>query len=146
MVDDADDVAEGFGVPQMVNHFVDVFRPRRCPPARCHRLGHLLDARLTGRTAERAYPRLDLRTQMRLCYAAVLGGYQQSQQKINTNLGGEWNDRSSSTSAAFRAARFARIVSAMVGGRFSSSLSPSGRVPKMCLSQRRHEINRESNK
>ena len=113
MVDDADDVAEGFGVPQMVNHFVDVFRPRpclrpcRCPPARRHRLGHLLDTRLTDRTAERVYPRLDLRTQMHLCYAAVLGGYQQSQQKINTNVGGEWNDRSSSASAAFQAARFA---------------------------------------
>ena len=61
MVDDADDVAEGFGVPRMVNHFVDVFRPRpclrpcRCPPARRHRLGHLLDTRLTDRTAERVY-------------------------------------------------------------------------------------------
>ena len=95
MVDEhADDVAEGFGVLQTVNHFVDVFcshpclRPRWCPPAHRHRLGHLLDARLTDQTAERVYPRLlDLRTRMCLCYAAVLGGYQQSQQRIN--VGGE---------------------------------------------------------
>jgi hypothetical protein len=60
MVDDADDVAKGFGVPQMVNYFVDVFRPCprpclcscQCPPARCHCFGHLLDAHLTGQTAE----------------------------------------------------------------------------------------------
>ena len=86
MVDEhADDVAEGFGVPRMVNHCVDVFRPRprprlrpcpRPPPPR-HRLGHLLDARLADRTAGSVYPRLGLRA--RLCYVAVLGGYQQSQ-------------------------------------------------------------------
>jgi hypothetical protein len=61
----ADDVAEGFGVPRMVNHFVDVFRPRRHPPPPRHRLGHLLDARLTNRTAESVHPQLGLR--MRLC-------------------------------------------------------------------------------
>jgi len=87
MVDDADDVAEGFGVPQMVNRFVDVFgprprlrlrpRPRPRPRPRRHRLGYFLDARLTDRTAGGVYPRLGLRP--RLCYVAVLGGYQQSQ-------------------------------------------------------------------
>ena len=100
MVDDADDVAEGFGVPQMVNHFVDIFHtypcPHHClhphPPARRHHLGHLLDAHLTDQTAERVYPQLDSRTRMHLCYAAVLGGYQQSQHNINTIIGGEWND------------------------------------------------------
>jgi hypothetical protein len=103
MVDNTDDVAEGFGVPRMVNHFVDVFRPcpcpcpclrpHRCPPAHRHHLGHLLDARLTDWTAVRVYLQLDSRTRMCLCYAAVLGGYQQSQQFINTIVGGEWNDR-----------------------------------------------------
>ena len=60
----ADDVAEGFGVPRMVNHFVDVFGPRPRPRPRLrphprphrHRLGHFLDARLTDRTAGGVYP------------------------------------------------------------------------------------------
>jgi hypothetical protein len=81
----ADDVAEGFGVPRMVNRFVDVFGPRPRPRPRLrprprprrHRLGHFLDARLTDRTAGGVYPRLGLRP--RLCYVAVLGDYQQSQ-------------------------------------------------------------------
>jgi len=85
----ADDVAEGFGVPRMVNRFADVFGPRPRPRPRPHprlrlrprhrrhRLGHFLDARLTDRTAGSVYPRLGLRA--RLCYVAVLGGYQQSQ-------------------------------------------------------------------
>ena len=68
----------------MVIHFVDVFGPRYRPRYRPRHLGHLLDARLTYRTAESVYPRLDLRT--RLCCVAVLSGYQQSQQKINTNV------------------------------------------------------------
>ena len=76
----ADDMAEGFGVPRMVNHFVDIFRPhprpRRRPPPPRHHLGRLLDAPLTDRTAVSVYPRLGLRA--RLCYVAVLGGYQQS--------------------------------------------------------------------
>jgi hypothetical protein len=74
----ADDVAEGFGVPRMVNHFADVFGPRLRPhPHPRHpRLGHLLNARLTDRTAGSVYPRLGLRS--RLCYVVVLGGYQQS--------------------------------------------------------------------
>ena len=150
MVDEhADDVAEGFGVPRMVNHCVDVFRPRprprlhprprlrpcpRPPPPR-HRLGHLLDARLADRTTGSVYLRLNLK--MRLCHVAVLGGYQQIQQTITTKVGGEHNDRISLAAcllAAFQAARFAQIVSAMVGARFSFSLSPSGRVPKICLS------------
>jgi len=70
----ADDVAEGFGVPRMVNRFADVFGPR--PHPRRHRLGHLLDAHLTDWTAGSVYPQLGLRA--RLCYVAVLGGYQQS--------------------------------------------------------------------
>ena len=75
----ADDVAEGFGIPRMVNRFVDVFGPRLRPHPRPrhHRLGHFLDARLTDRTAGGVYPRLGLRP--RLCYVAILGGYQQSQ-------------------------------------------------------------------
>jgi hypothetical protein len=50
---------------------------------------------------------------MRLCHVAVLGGYQQSQQRITTKVGGERNDRTSQASClltAFRAARFARIA------------------------------------
>ena len=100
-----DDVAEGFGVPRMVNHFVDVFHPHSHPR---HRLGHLLDARLTDWAAESVYPRLNLR--MRLCHIAVLGGYQQSQQRITTKVGGEHNDQISLAScllAAFQAAYFA---------------------------------------
>jgi len=81
----ADGVAEGFGVPRMVIHFVDFFGRRR----HRHRLGHLLDARLTNWTTESVYPRLGLRT--RLCCVAVLGGYQQSQQKITTKVGEECN-------------------------------------------------------
>jgi hypothetical protein len=108
MVDEhADDVAEGFGVPRMVIHFVDFFGRCRC---RRH-LGHLLDARLTYRTTENVCLRLGLRTH--LCYVAVLGGYQQSQQQISMKMGGEWNDRPSLAcclSAAFQAARFARIA------------------------------------
>jgi hypothetical protein len=106
----ADDVAEGFGVPRMVNHFGDIFRPRRRPPPR-HRLGHLLDVRLTDQTAESVYLRLGMR--MRLRHVAVLGGYQQSQQRITTKVGGERNVRTSQASClstAFRAARFARIA------------------------------------
>ena len=73
----------------MVNSFADVFgprprphlrprlRPRPRPRPRRHRLGHFLDARLTDRTAGSVYPRLGLRA--RLCYVAILGGYQQSQ-------------------------------------------------------------------
>ena len=106
MVDEhADDVAEGFGIPRMVNHCVDVFCPHPCPhlhphphlhpcphpPPPRHCLGHLLDARLADRTAGSVYPRLNLR--MCLCHVAVLGGYQQIQQTITTKVGGEHNDR-----------------------------------------------------
>ena len=104
-------MVEGFGVSRMVNHFVNVFHPPRHPPPPRHRLGHLLDARLTDRTAESIHLQLGLR--MRLCHVAIFNGYQQSQQRITTKVGGERNDQTSLASclsAAFRAARFARIA------------------------------------
>lgn len=63
----------------MVMHFVDVFGPR---PPPCH-----LDARLTYQTTESVYLQLGLRTHVR--YIGVLGGYQQSQQKITAKIGGK---------------------------------------------------------
>ena len=104
---------------------------------------------MTYQTPESVCQLLGRRAKLRC--VAVLGGYQQCQRKIPTKIGGECNDRSPPACcpwlfAAFRAARFSRIVSAMVGGRFSSSLSPSGGIPNMCLSQQRGEIGKSSNR